>query len=143
MIFRLQHSPFSVSSPVSLSCIALCSSFDRAIRFHSHHWYSGYRSTGQTWCAVVASTILPYLLLSLHRYRSLRNIFSLIIHFLDLLSRHRLMRLRRGIYTPFGVCCGFGQAFRGPVCNPLCGSHHNLFLRFLNALLSRLKISGV
>lgn len=31
------------------------------------------------------------------------------------------MRLRRGIYTPFGVCCGFGQAFRGPVCNPLCG----------------------
>ena len=24
-------------------------------------------------------------------------------------------------YTPFGVCCGFGQAFRGPVCNPLCG----------------------
>ena len=32
VIFRLQHSPFSVSSPVSLSCIALCSSFDRAIR---------------------------------------------------------------------------------------------------------------
>lgn len=31
------------------------------------------------------------------------------------------MRLRHGIYTPFGVCCGFGQAFRGPVCNPLCG----------------------
>nr|DAI62643.1 MAG TPA: hypothetical protein [Caudoviricetes sp.] len=26
-----------------------------------------------------------------------------------------------GIDTPCGVCCGFGQACRGPVCNPLCG----------------------
>ena len=33
-----------------------------------------------------------------------------------------------GIYTPFGVCCGFGQAFRGPV-RPCAG-----FLQHFNRL---------
>ena len=46
---------------------------------------------------------------------------GLALDFQPVYSRPPSRATGRGIYTLSGVCCGFSQAFRGPVCNPLCG----------------------